>query len=791
MKKKRLKCTAICLLLAMLLSACGAEQVPEETPAPAETEEPQEEVFTDEYAGTLRISEIMPKNGAAYFSSGGFFDWFEIENISAVPVPLDGWSFIRNGDAYKIHNGTVLQPGNFCVVLASGGIPLEEPYVDCKIAPGDMIAISSPGKSETAAVECFEERHNISVALNAEGMFESCEYPTPGCANTGEEYDRLCSLQSCGSPLVINEISGKNGKTVKCNTGYEDWIELCNVSGSDVHLSDYYLSDDEAEPLKFRLPDTVLGPGEKQLVWCSGTVKETDSRNLHANFSISGEGESIFLSTETGYADFAAFPAIPTDWSFGRRDGENGWFIFQKPTPGDSNGKGFRRISAQPQALTQPGCYDGMDAIMVELAGNGTVYYTLDGTVPTADSEIYSGPIKIKKTTVIRCINVEEGLAQSRDRTLSYFINEGHKLPVLSLVADDYSAFKSLYYNASLDNRPQKELPVSLSLYDSGEVFSQRGAVSMKGWTSLDLPKKSVGVKFTGKYGDGPITCDIFSDGVNKYSSFSIRAGQDYTFSVIKNELVQELSMEATDNVPTQHGKYCALYINGYYWGLFCLKEDVSRSYYANLKGVDKDQVIKNKSPVAAKTPAYKEFYKFCKNNDLSKPENYEKFCSVFDIDNLIDWIIIEGFSANPDINGNMRYFRTQEGKWQIVLYDLDWSLRGSYSGTHPFENILGNSKVLINSDILSSLIKNEDFKNALYNRAVELFSTTLSNEHVLEKIDELAATVEPEIARDRQRWDLRAESWYLRVDDLRNFIKNYKWDESCLNALKKYLKIQ
>ena len=175
----------------------------------------------------------------------------------------------------------------------------------------------------------------------------------------------------------------------------------------------------------------------------------------------------------------------------------------------------------------------------------------------------------------------------------------------------------------------------------------------------------------------------------------------------------------------------------------------------------------------------------------MSVKENYEYFCSVFDIDNLIDWIIIEGFSANPDINGNMRYFRTQEGKWQIVLYDLDWSLRGSYSGTHPFENILGNSKVLINSDIFSTLLKNEEFKNALYNRAVELFSTTLSNEHVLEKIDELAATVEPEIARDRQRWDLRAESWYLRVDDLRNFIKNYKWDESCLKALKKYLKLK
>ena len=89
--------------------------------------------------------------------------------------------------------------------------------------------------------------------------------------------------------------------------------------------------------------------------------------------------------------------------------------------------------------------------------------------------------------------------------------------------------------------------------------------MKMKGWTSLENPKKSMGVSFRGCYGDDMLDYDIFGSDVTEFSSLSIRAGQDYPLAIIRNELFQELCLEVGDNVPTQNSKYCILYINGNY----------------------------------------------------------------------------------------------------------------------------------------------------------------------------------------------------------------------------------
>ncbi len=44
---------------------------------------------------------------------------------------------------------------------------------------------------------------------------------------------------------------------------------------------------------------------------------------------------------------------------------------------------------------------------------NAKIYYTLDGTEPTLDSNLYSGPFKVKETTTIKAIAVYEGMYDS------------------------------------------------------------------------------------------------------------------------------------------------------------------------------------------------------------------------------------------------------------------------------------------------------------------------------------------------------------------------------------------
>lgn len=61
-------------------------------------------------------------------------------------------------------------------------------------------------------------------------------------------------------------------------------------------------------------------------------------------------------------------------------------------------------MSQAPLASQEQGVYEGVDALTVSLEGEGPIYYTLDGSVPTADSEVYTRPFALDSTTVIRAV---------------------------------------------------------------------------------------------------------------------------------------------------------------------------------------------------------------------------------------------------------------------------------------------------------------------------------------------------------------------------------------------------
>lgn len=76
-----------------------------------------------------------------------------------------------------------------------------------------------------------------------------------------------------------------------------------------------------------------------------------------------------------------------------------------------------------PVASPEQGEYTG--AIEVELT-TGTegaeIHYTTDNSTPSADSPIYTGPIPISTTTVLRAIATKENFGDSRILTQSYII---------------------------------------------------------------------------------------------------------------------------------------------------------------------------------------------------------------------------------------------------------------------------------------------------------------------------------------------------------------------------------
>ncbi len=71
--------------------------------------------------------------------------------------------------------------------------------------------------------------------------------------------------------VVINEILGANRFGAVDEDGdTSDWAELVNVGGVPIDLDGYGLSDDPRLTHRWTFPRTVLDPGERLLVWCSG-----------------------------------------------------------------------------------------------------------------------------------------------------------------------------------------------------------------------------------------------------------------------------------------------------------------------------------------------------------------------------------------------------------------------------------------------------------------------------------------------------------------------------------------
>ena len=745
MKRTVKMLTAALLVLALALP--GTAAAADDTPA-------------------VRISEMMYKNHATLQDADGeFSDWFELENTTNRVVRLKGWSVSDGKTVWDFPADATIPRGGVRVVFASrkDTTVSGELHTSFALGEGETLYLIAPGGTIADRAACDPELPADHVLRRENGgeLTESV-WATPGYPNTAAGYAAFCESRKTESPLVIYEAAVYND-TFALKGEYYDWVEIKNVSKESVKLSDYCLSDDRREPEKWSLPNRTLAKGQSILIYCTGEENPTTGNGLRANFALNASSETLYLTKkgESAAADYVWLHDIPYGYSMGRTDAENGFFYLRRQTPNMPNKTdAYRYISEAPAANREPGVYEAGRTVRVKLAAAGDIYYTTDGSAPTEESTPYTGAITVDKTTVLRAVAVEEGGAPSRALTLSFFIGEEHTLPVLSLVTDSPRRFSEIYEGSVKD----RECAGNLSFYAPEGSFSIGCGVEMKGHTSLFAPKKSLGVSFRGCYGAETLAYDIFGEGPAEFSELSIRAGQDYSSTVFRNELMQELCAEL-DTTVTQRSRYCVLYINGEYWGIYCLKDDITRQYYANLTGTAKEDVTMLSSPVPQSAAVYTEALGLWKDTSLTREEAYERFCAAVDMDGFIDWVLLEGYCANVDIKSNLRYLRTGDGPWQIVFYDLDWAFQ---TRNNCFFNLIGPEQTAQIAPTIRWLFGIDDFRERLLTRYADLTETTLSDGHVTEKIDEFRALLAPEMARERARWSGTAGAWEESVDALR-----------------------
>jgi len=149
---------------------------------------------------------------------------------------------------------------------------------------------------------------------------------------------RVAVTTASNSPVVISEIMASNSSTLADPQGeFDDWIELRNLTSTEVDLTGRYLSDEPNNPRKWAFPSGTIIPAEGYLlVWADEDGAETPG--LHASFKLSSEGEEIFLTdTDANFnaiLDQVAFGQQQTDFSYARSAEDADVWIIGAPTPG-------------------------------------------------------------------------------------------------------------------------------------------------------------------------------------------------------------------------------------------------------------------------------------------------------------------------------------------------------------------------------------------------------------------------------------------------------------------------
>ena len=777
------------LLLALCLCACGTEAAgPDPGPVPTQT--------PPAAPATVRISELMAKNRATIRDEDGdFSDWIELENYGEEDVELTGWrlsdSESREGLRFPYF---VLPAGSRALVWASGKDNSIYLHTDFSLSQGERVRLYDGEGTLRGELACLEEEADRSVICTEEGGAVSL-YPSPGYPNDHGGYILAQQALEAEGPLVINEVVVSNpGTAYGWIVSDSDWVELKNVSDRPVNLGDYCLSDDKDFYALYPLPQQTLEPGGLFLIRCD-EENELIGATPWLPFQLSAAQEKLYLARRDGtLVDFASLRDIPYGCSYGRMEGENGFFYFTQPTPLAENQDGGRYVSRPPELLRPDGVFDGVKEVTVELSAPGEIWYSLDPTVPPLEGERYTGPFTVSETCVIRTAAVEPGGIVSRPRNLSYILNEGHSLPVLSLTADDQFSFDNMYNGGIRD----LELSGSLALFDGENGFYADCGVQMHGQTSLVLAKKNLSVHFRPRYGAESVHCDVYGGGVTDFSSFVLRAGQDYYRGVVINALCQNLALEASDALISQRSRFCVLYADGVYMGIYNLMEKPNEAHYAALRGVARDSVTVISSEAHEGDPVYTELFDFAASHDLSVPADYEAFSKLLDIDSLIDWVILEGWSANTDLTyGNLRYVRSDQddGRWRLIYYDLDAALNHPYNA---FRVIVGNPSIRtrqVGVKLIEPLLKNEQFRDRFLTRCGELLAGPLSNESALAELDRLAALVEPEIERDYAEHGMTKEKWEGDLKGFRSLFtgedpQQDDWQTACCDALTRIFRL-
>ena len=727
----------------------------------------------------VKINEFLPKNDGNFKNSyDNYVGYIEIINTGSDKVNLKNYCISNTINApFKYCLGDIALKENEVYVIYMGDYDNNSDEIysnfDLKSKNGIVCLTNSNGK----IIDKIEYKNvaNGMAMIREDGKFNQSNSISPGYSNTiaGIKSFQKTKLKTPNT-LIINEVMNNNYSYMPHNGNeYYDWIELKNNSKSSINLKDYYLTNSTNTMEKYNLPDVELKSGEIYVLMASGDINLSNNSYTHVNFKIS-DVESLYLTKDNEIIDSMVIANVPLGYSFGRHS-DYGLYYFSKPTPKAENGSGTSSVAYIPEFSVESGIYNDSDGINLEISGNGTIYYTLDGSTPTTNSKVYSSPIFLNETTVVKAISYKEGKLTSEVKTASYIINENHTLPVMS-VSLNPNSFKNLQSDAW---NTELEYSAHAELYEDGKSFEIPCGVKLFGGSTRGLAKKSFTLKFRKKYGEASLSYQVFENrDYSEYNSLILRSGsQDQESAFIRDILMTSLVEDVT-NLQVQAYKSVILYINGQYWGVYNIREQVDDDYISNNFNVvnEGSNIVRIDNDITTGDgKQYFDLLNYLNTHDMSKDSNYEYVKERLNIESYVDFWVAENWVSNNDIVNTRFYWHPNidNGKINMIFYDLDFAMWNTSHNYFTFSVQPGGmSRLNISTLMMRKLMENNEFKKTFLERLSYQLKNVWNEERVLERIDYIYNDLKPEMERNQKRWGMTYKEWEDNIEKLRQYTR-------------------
>jgi len=487
----------------------------------------------------------------------------------------------------------------------------------------------------------------------------------------------------------------------------------------------------------------------------------------------------------------------------------------------------YEGFAANVEFSTGRGFYDAPFALTLSTGTPGaTIRYTTDGSEPTESAgELYTSAISVANTATIRAAAFGTGYLPSTVVTHTYIFledvinqpeyppefptvwHEGFpvnyqmhpdvvdeyravlddallSIPTMSIVMDmdDLFSQETGIYPNSEERGVAWERPASVELMypDGREGFDVNCGIRIYGDGSA-IPhvnlKHTFRLLFKSMYGPAKLHYPLFEGSpVTEFDTIILRGTSNFSWVHRMDDLEwqRENALYIRDvwardaQLDMGHlasrSTYVHLYLNGLYWGLYNPSERPSAPFLADHLGGDKEDwdVLNSGEVVDGNRDAWNTMMAMA-NAGLETEEAYQAIQEYLDVENLIDYMILQHYLQNEDWTGSNWYAgrrREPGAQYMFFIWDAEYSIYDIGANTTTWDH---NDTAL---RLYNRLRTNPEFRMLFADRVHRhLFNGgVLTAEAATETWMERANQINPAIVGESARW---GDSWMGMHDNV------------------------